>query len=108
MKDSNNICHRFTEDFVTTGVNTANSIGILNVNTEKRSAEAENGQTLYYYPVNCELSYDSIITQNRIKKTYSQSLQDYISTLSNDLQSKYYTALARERYGLYRGRNVIN
>ena len=108
LKDSNNICHRFTEDFATTGVNTASSIGILNVNTEKRSAEEENGQKLYYYPVNCELSYDSIITQNRIKKSDSQSLQDYISTLSNDLQSKYYTALARERYGLYRGRNVIN
>lgn len=93
--------HRITE----TGLSSQNGsmVGIYNVNLERRSAETTSGNTEYYFPVYGMLSYDSIVTQNKIAKSSDESLYDYVKNkLSNELKKVYYTALGRERYGLYR------
>lgn len=95
---NNNTFHRITE----TNLSSDNIIGIYNVNLERRTAEDTDGNTKYYFPVYGTLSYESIITQNNIEKSSEQTLNQYISGLNNNLKKVYYTALARERYGLYR------
>lgn len=91
--------HRITE----TNLSFQNDmIGIYNVNLERRTAEDTNGNTQYYFPVYGMLSYDSIVTQNKIAKSSDQSLYDYVKSLNDNLKKVYYTALGRERYGLYR------
>lgn len=91
--------HRVTE----TGLSFSNDmVGIYNVNLERRTAEDTNGNTQYYFPVYGMLSYDSIVTQNKIAKPSDQSLYDYVKSLNDNLKKVYYTALGRERYGLYR------
>ena len=82
---------RVTEDNLTVNPST---IGIFNINLERKSGENSSGQTNYYFPVVGTLSYDSIVTQNNVK-----SLKD---ALTGDLAKIYYTALGRERYGMYR------
>ena len=103
IKTSDNVFHRVTES----NLNSA-TIGIYNVNLERRTAEDTEGNNVYYFPVEGSLSYDSIVTQNNVNKKSSQSLSEYISSLEdNYLKKIYYTALGRERYGLYRQKLVI-
>ena len=78
--------HRITEN----GLDAQNAVGIFNVNLEPR----DNGETTYYLPVTGTLSYDSIVTQNNVIK--------FSDIKDSNLLKIYYTALARERYGLYR------
>lgn len=78
--------HRITEN----GLSGQNAVGIFNVNLEPR----DNGEGIYYLPVTGTLSYDSIVTQNNVIKF--SDIED------PSLLKIYYTALARERYGLYR------
>lgn len=100
-----NVFHRITEDGLTYS---PNMIGIYNVNIERRTTQDSNGNSLYFFPINGTLSYNSIVTQNNISKKSEQSLSEYIANLSdNNLKKIYYTALGRERYGLYRQKLVI-
>ena len=78
--------HRITEK----RLDEQNAVGIFNVNLEPR----DNGEGIYYLPVTGKLSYDSIVTQNNVIKF--SDIED------PSLLKIYYTALARERYGLYR------
>lgn len=78
--------HRITEN----GLDAHNAVGIFNVNLEPR----DNGEGIYYLPVTGTLSYDSIVTQNNVMK--------FSDIKDSDLLKIYYTALARERYSLYR------
>ena len=78
------------------------AIGVFNVNFERRTGKSASNITNHYFPVEGVFSYNSIVTQNRISEDYNDNLNDYIQTLPQNLQNIYYTALARERYGLYR------
>lgn len=73
-------------------------VGIFNINTEIRTTN--NGA--YYMPITGTLSYDSLITKNNINN--NGDVNEYINSLSSNskLKKKYYTALGRERYSLYR------
>lgn len=93
-----NTFHRITEK----NLNSSNIVGIYNINIERRTASDSSGNTTYYFPVSGTLSYDSIVTQNNIDKKSNQTLSEYVSGLSENLRKVYYTALGRERYGLYR------
>ena len=105
IEDNNtNTFHSFTEE----NLNLNNVTGIYNVNLERRSSEDSASKTVYYFPVYGVLSYDSIVTQNKIAKDANQSINDYVSGLNTNLQKAYYTALGRERYGLYRQKLIIN
>ena len=96
--------HRVTE----TGLNEQkNLLGVFNVNLERKTAQNQSGTTVYYYPIFGTLSYDSIVTQNNIAKESDQALSEYLSDKPY-LAKVYYTALGRERYGLYRQKLIIN
>ncbi len=105
IKTNDGVFHRITEN----GLSSSNgAIGIYNVNAEKRTVQESNGNTLYYFPVYGTLSYDSIVTQDNVAKKSTQTLGDYINNIQDDTLKKiYYTALGRERYGLYRQKLVI-
>ena len=95
IKSGDNIC-----DITQNGLSTENAVGIFNINTEPRTA---SDGTKYFIPVTGTLSYDSIITRNNISEYFNGNLKDYVKNIiSPDLRKVYYTALARERYGLYR------
>ena len=95
IKSGDNIC-----DITQDGLSAENAVGIFNINTEPRTAS--NGTT-YFIPVTGTLSYDSIITRNNISDDFKGNLKVYVKNIiSPDLRKVYYTALARERYGLYR------
>lgn len=102
IKDSNNVCHSITENFAATNTNLSGAVGVFNVDIERRSEDDSNQNASYYFPVYATLSYDSIITKNNISKASNQSMKEYVNSLSLDLKKIYYTALARERYGVYR------
>ena len=75
------------------------TVGIFNINTEPRTA---TDGTTYFLPVTGNLSYNSIITKNNISENFNGSVSEYVKNLPYELKQVYYTALARERYGLYR------
>ena len=95
--------HRITEN----GLTSAGAVGVFNVNLEART-ESDGTK---YLPIGGDLSYDSVITQNGINTSlddsYDGDLTKYVRSLGNDLKKMYYTALARERYGIYRPRTEI-
>lgn len=101
--NGDNTFHRVTEE----GLATTNIVGIYNVNLERRSGEDSQGNTIYYFPAfttNGTLSYDSIVTQNKVS---DDSINKYLDGKGN-LAKVYYTALGRERYGLYRQKLEID
>ena len=102
IKDTSDIFHNITENFEGTNTNLTDAIGIFNVNIERRSMDDANAQSGYFFPVYGTLSYDSIITKNNIAKKSNQTMKEYLNSLNYDLKKIYYTALARERYGIYR------
>lgn len=81
--------------------------GILNIDLERKSYRNGNN-TLYYYPTLALGSYSSIVSQNDVEA--EDSIYEYLDKLKNDnrgeeLAKLYYTALARERYEMYRTDN---
>ena len=74
-------------------------VGIFNINTEARTG---TDGTTYYLPVTGTLSYNSIITKNKISINFKGNVSEYVKTLPYELKQAYYIALGRERYGLYR------
>ena len=103
IKKGENI-YDITENGLTAGNDT---VGIFNINTEQRSS---NDGTINFLPVTGSLSYDSIITKNKINANFNGNVSEYVkNNLSGDLKRLYYTALARERYELYRPKvNISN
>lgn len=101
-KNYGNEIYKVTEN----GLNTTNAIGVFNINLERKSGEGSSGATQYYFPITGDLSYDSIIEQRDISDKYNGNIYDYLDGNKNpeneDLAKVYYTALARERYGMYR------
>lgn len=95
--------HRITEAGLADGtIDISGATGVFNVNLERRTGTSISNTTNYYFPIEGIFSYESIVTQNGISEDYDGDLNAYIQTLPSNLQSIYYTALARERYGLYR------
>lgn len=82
------------------------TVGVFNINTEPRTV---TDGTTYFLPVTGNLSYNSIITKNKINNNFKGNLREYIKyNVSYELKRVYYTALARERYGLYRPKLEIS
>ena len=98
------ILHNVKDNILVNGSDVDIIRGIYNVNLERRSVEYNSGYK-YFFPVNGTLSYNSIVTQNGIVNT---DINEYLNGLNNAnsknnvLKKAYYTALARERYGLAR------
>ena len=99
IKDSYNYLCNVAEN----GLNSNAVIGIYNINLERKSGESSSGSTQYYYPIIGDFSYDSIVEQNNINDKYNGNIYNYLALAENkNLAKVYYTALARERYGMYR------
>ena len=84
-------------------LNTSGAVGVYNINLERKSGEDSSGATKYYFPIEGTLSYDSIVEQNNINDKYNGNIYNYLALAENKNLAKVYdTALARERYGMYR------
>ncbi|MBQ2938374.1 MAG: hypothetical protein IJE05_05835 [Clostridia bacterium] len=95
IKTKDNVLHRVKDKKLNIDDET---IGVYNINVERRSYQDTDGNTKYYFPLSGTLSYDSIVTQNEVSDA---KLTDYFKD-KPVLAKLYYTALGRERYGLYR------
>lgn len=92
IRTEDNVAHRVTEKGLGNKI-TSNSVGIFNVDLERKTGQDSNGKSKYYYPKEVTLSYDSIVTQNSVNKD---------GTIDDAVKKLYYTALGRERYCMYR------
>ena len=82
-------------------------LGLYNINTELWSSIDQNGDEAKYYPIDNEFSYSSMIEKRELARKDGETLAQYLGRISNnnngrELARAYYTALGRERYGLYR------
>lgn len=88
--------------------------GALNIDFEKKSSIDSSGNKLEYFPKQDSYSnnsltgsYESIVTQTNVNAT--DNLYEYMENQENkeigSLASKYFTALGRERYGMYKTNN---
>ena len=99
-------------------VNYNNIVGVFSADFQRRKVDAvytyneiTNGKqakftkTIYYYPRWDIASYTSIVNPNT-GENEEQSIYEYLVG-KYELAKKYYTALGRERKGLYRVHNMI-
>lgn len=80
----------------------------LNVDFERKTITSES-LTAYFYPHGESASYTSIIMQTDVDdlSQYNGSIYKYIEAQGGTLATKYYTALGRERWGMYRTNNNV-
>ena len=96
--------HRATERSLTTAGNLENAF--FNIDFERKNIleSQPDGTTKvkYYYPKGNESSYTSIVTQTDVEVT--NNIYKYMEEKgkANGLAQIYYTAIARERYGMYK------
>ena len=103
-------CNRVTQKNLSS--NLSGAVGIYNVNTESRPKDDANSKNGLYFPIYAKLSYTSIVTRDKdniADKAIGKTTKEYISELlssgssnEKELARIFYTALARERYGIYR------
>lgn len=99
---SDYVYHKATEE----NINLSDAVGIFNVNTERKKmpVKLDNGDINYeyFYPINALGSYNSIVYDNT--KNH-EDISEYVKKSNDTLKKLYYTALARERYSMYRVNN---
>ena len=76
------------------------SAGRLNLDFNRQNALDENENRIYYYTLNYYASYYSVISQND-SEVYDD-IYAYVAEENNGLKKAFYTALGRERYGMYK------
>lgn len=82
--------------------------GVLNIDLERKSNTASDGKPIYFIPRGGSPSspvtgcYESIVTQTKVEPT--DNLYQYMEN-KGTLATAYYTALGRERYGMYKTNN---
>ena len=86
-----------------------NGIGYFNIDYEKRNADMllNGAQITGYYNAREPVTacYQCVVRQQNV---YTGNLIDWLNSSGNaQLKKIYYTALARERYGLYRVENDV-
>ncbi len=83
------------------------SMGVLNIDFERKSTVV-NGETKYFMPKQNKTNpitgcYTSIVNQTNV--TATDNFYKYISEKGGKLAQAYFTALGRERYGMYKTNN---
>lgn len=84
----------------------SNFQGVLNIDFERKSNVDASGQPIYFFPKNELGCYSSIVNQSSVIET--NNFYQYMEDMKNknyNLASAYFTALGRERYGLYKSNN---
>lgn len=105
--------HRATdEDLVSNSSGLTINNGVFNVDFERKTiADGDGNPIRYYYPQTQTGCYSSIVNQSGIKPLENIdgtriSIYEYMNG-KGTLASKYFTALGRERKGLYRVNNIV-
>lgn len=84
----------------------AESAGRLNLDFNRQMAYKTDGSTMYYYPLkDYYASYNSVVNQNYWDKKYDEidDIYSYVAqSENNNLKIAFYTALGREREGMYK------
>lgn len=103
---SDGIYHDIKDENLYNGnVNISGAKGYYNINFERKSGFDSTGKRIYYFPVeNVTGCYDCIVN----KRNLSDSQISDLLNGNSELARIYYTALGRERYGLYRPANNTN
>ena len=91
LLDENNIGNSNVEE---------KSAGRLNLDFNRQNALDENENRVYYYTLNYYASYTSVISQND-SEVYDD-IYAYVAEQNNGFKKEFYTALGRERYGMYK------
>lgn len=101
-----NVYHNIKDSDLYDGTeNLSGAVGYYNMNFERKSAYDTSGIKTYYYPVeNVTGCYNSIVNRRDVS---NEKISDMLNGTS-ELARVYYTALGRERYGLYRTSNNTN
>lgn len=76
--------------------------GVLNIDFERKSNTDSSGNTKYFFPQRALGCYSSIVIQTNVEAT--DNFYKYMEG-KDKLASAYFTALGRERYGLYKTNN---
>ena len=106
---NDNCYHKIGDNYLTesSGNNILTSIpsGRLNLDFKRnilltQTTSASGYTTSYFYPRKEDASYNSIITQNDV--TTYEDIYIYIDGTNDILKKAFYTALGREREGMYR------
>lgn len=105
---NDNVYHRARDEELLSK-DLTNARGYFNMDFERKSGQV-SGTTVYYYPRESVTGcYYSIVNQDKVQEG---TMEDVLKDLKNKDPSKYnqlaqiyYTALARERYGMYRTDN---
>ena len=101
---SDNQYHRANDkDLVESYAEAQISQGILNIDFERKSNTNSSGQTVYFYPQKSLGCYASIVNQTNVEAT--DNMYKYIQNKGGKLAQVYFTALGRERYGMYKTNN---
>ena len=88
--------HRF-DDMDLQGVSAGTMKGFANIDFERHSIDENH----YYYPRHESGCYTSIVNQNSVAE-YDDINTYFKKTENRGIAQAYYTALGRERYGMYR------
>ena len=92
----------------TQNLNQNNYIGVFNMDFERKSMPVTDDQTdvtqwIYYYPKPQLGSYTSIVSATSMDKRLRGNIYEYLEQPGLEQLAKlYYTALGRERYGMYK------
>ncbi len=84
--------------------NNTDYIGVLNLDFERRVKLNDDGSESYFFPKKQLGSYTSIV--NNFVSEEAQDFYKYIDGKGENIAKAYYTALGRERYGMYRINNL--
>lgn len=77
--------------------------GVFNIDFERKSIIEDDGSTKYFYPKKQLGAYTSIVSQTKVDVT--DNFYKYMANKGGNLASIYFTALGRERYGMYKSNN---
>lgn len=99
--------HRANDEDLTTNSYTRYE-GVLNIDFERKSYTNSEGKIQYFIPrQNSENPitgcYNSIVTQTKVEPT--DNFYQYMREKGDALATAYFTALGRERYGMYKTNN---
>lgn len=109
INDNTTTYHRANDKDLLDNTYTSENIiktGVLNIDFERKSNINSSGQTIYFYPQKSLGCYTSIVSQTNVEAT--DNMYEYIANKGGTLAQVYFTALGRERYGMYKTNNDSN
>lgn len=77
--------------------------GVFNLDFERKSIIDNTGKSNYFYPKKALGCYSSIVSQTSVEVT--DNFYQYIAAKGGKLAQIYFSALGRERYGMYKANN---